>query len=283
MKITIESFKPANEIPPAETISALFYGQSGTGKTEFASTAPRPLYIDVGRSKETILSKGYKLRHPNSNPLVISISEKLGKLGAPDAAEAFDATCDAIDFALKEFPDKFDSIVIDELTGLGFFARTKGIYYNSSQNKSNTKSSLDKDNILAPAVQDYGAEMNLIEQFIRGYADICMRAGKHFIVCAHEQTLYGKPAKIGDPTPVLGCQPLLTGKATSEKVCSMFDWVFRFDTVAGSGGKPLYRVKTVSDGSIVAKCKHSGVFDVYEQLKEGASLAGFIERAKNGG
>ena len=200
----VPQFNQLADLPRGEAQTFLCYGGSGTGKTRFAGTAgDRTLFIDNGHGIATLQSPAFR-KDVNANPIVISLYEKLGPKGVFDGATVFNAICDTIDYALEKFPERFDTIVVDDATALRKGALNRGLEINQLTGKSKTqKEVVERFDIVIPAVQDFGVEMNLIEQFIAGYTTICKEAGKHFILNAHERITYRKGDKIGDVPEIL--------------------------------------------------------------------------------
>src|SRR5207302_11158979 len=93
------SFAKLSETKPGESVIMMDYGSSGSGKTEFHGTGgSRAFIIDTGDGLETLRAPGFHSRHPNSDPTIARVAEKLGQRGNITTATAFDAVCDIIDF-----------------------------------------------------------------------------------------------------------------------------------------------------------------------------------------
>lgn len=256
----VPEFKQLNELPRGEAQTFLNYGPSGSGKTRFAGTAgDRALFIDNGNGISTLQDPGFR-KAINSNPIVVSLGEKLGPRGIFDSALVYDAICDTIDHALQKFPDRFDTIIVDDATQLRKGALFKGLEINQATGKSNTqKNVVDKFDIVIPAVQDYGIEMNLIEQFIAGYTTICKEAGKHFILNAHERLTYRKGEKLGDAPVLAKTSPGFTGQTFPDAVPAYFDNVWYFQVV-GSGNNRVWRIMTQGHETLTAKTRLGSIF-----------------------
>jgi hypothetical protein len=258
------TFKRAQEIPPANALSQLIYGQPGTGKSFYAGTAgDRTLYINCGRSEETILSAFFRQR-VGANPILVNIREKAGENGVPASAIGYDLVCDAIDYGLKNFPDEFDTVVVDDATFLRKYALNKGIEVNSTLGKSKTAGSIKQFAMQMASVQDYGAEMSLIEQFVVNYGDILKGMNKHFILIAHERNTFRKGDKIGDSPTLIKCGPAFTGQTFPDQIPAYFDHVFHTESIPGNGGVNTYRMRTVGDDVLVGKCRHGNIIKTLE-------------------
>lgn len=253
-----------SDIKKGEGETFLNYGGSGTGKTFFAGTAgERSLIIDNGGGINTLLSPLFQSKY-KVNPIVVTVSEGMNERGVFDTAQVFDEICDVIDHYLKNHGDLFDTVVVDDVTQLRRGAMNKALELNQKTNKSQTLTNIvRKFDIVAPAVQDFGVEMNLIEQFIASYTTILKEAGKNFIMNAHERLIYGKASKIGEQPILLKTTPGFTGQTFPDQVTGYFDNVWYFQAVSG-GSNRVYRVVTQGHESLIAKTRWGGVFETVE-------------------
>lgn len=267
-----------NDLPRGECITGIYYGPSGIGKTIFCGTAgDRALFVNIGNGIESLQSKWFKSYCPNSNPIVETITEDR----VPTIAKGFDAVCDIIDEYLEKKSGEFDTIIVDDATALRRMAMNKGLEINLQLGR--TKGTTKKLDIVIPTVQDYGVEMNLIEQFIGTYTTIAREKGKHFIMTAHDRITYKKGPNIGDIPTIHKISPGFTGQTFPDQVTGMFDLVWRGEAV-GSGNNTLYRARTQGDESLVAKTRYAGLFptlypnpkflDIIEAVKNQKPLAG---------
>lgn len=243
-----------NDLPRGECVTLLLYGSAGSGKTIFCGTAGnRTLFINIGNGIESLQSKWFKSYCPNSNPIIETIIEDR----VPSIAAGFDLVCDTVDKYIKDSSKDFDTIIIDDVTALRRMAMNKGLEINQTLNRSKTKS-LSRD-VIIPTVQDYGVEMNLIDQFIGEYTTSLREKGKHFIMTAHERITYKKGPNIGDIPTIHKISPGFTGQTFPDSVTGMFDLTWHMEAV-GSGTNTIYRVRTQGDESLVAKTRHAGLF-----------------------
>ena len=254
------------------TTNGLIFGGSGTGKTWFAGTGgARTLFVNIGNGIRTLESKGFFSKYPDAGKmLTVDIAEELTHTGLPNAATAFDKISDVIDFCLAKRSDEFDTVVIDDASALKQFAMNKGLELNQKIGKSQSLSKGKQLELQVKAIQDYGIEMDLIEQFLDGYCRICRENGKNFIVTAHERTIYKKGDTPGEIPTIYKIKPGFTGQTFPDQVPRHFDWVFHSEVVAAGSG-PVYRLNTVGDEIITGKCRDSGVFSTVEKnpnLKE---------------
>lgn len=267
-KIATTTFSRLSELKPGETITALVYGGSKVGKTWFAgTTGSRTLYISTGDGIDTVNSPLFKEKNPGFDPIVVDIREKLGITGIPLAgiAEAFDAMCDAIDYALVHFLDQFDTIVVDELSATRRHALFKGLELSQKMGRSRTWDKVKTNEIVLPAGQDFGAEMSLIEQFLSGTISVCERAKKHLVILAHQRYLLEKPRDekgnviFGEPAMIKEVRPAVTGAQFPDTISALFDNVWHAEKVGGGDIGTAYRLRIYGDEIIVAGSRHAGV------------------------
>jgi hypothetical protein len=262
-----------SEIERDESICILLWGGAGTGKTYFCGTAgSRTLFINIGVGIATLKSPDFTKRY-QADPVVVDIDEKLDEyllknpevLSKNDVSWAFDLVTDAVDLAIDgEYKDEVDTIVVDDATALRRIAMNKGIMWSEQWRKSETRKNFVKSDLLMPDITDYPFEMDLVEQFVAGTIKKCKAAGKHLIITAHEREIYGKPARIGDPPPLLKVRPGFTGKTFPDEVVQYFDLTWRTQAVGG-GSNVVYRIRTVGDENMVAKSRWGGIFNVEEK------------------
>jgi hypothetical protein len=131
------------------------------------------------------------------------------------------------------------------------------------RSQSLTKTTKQFD-VTIPAVQDYGMEMNLIEQFIIAYTNIAKENGKHLIMTAHQRLTYAKGDKIGDAPVLKKVAPGFTGQTFPDQVSAFFDNVWYAEVVAGGRTGSVFRCRTVGDDVITAKSRNGGVFATVE-------------------
>lgn len=273
--------KNLNEYEKLEGISLISYGASGTGKTGFAGTAgSRTFYIDLGHSSVTLKSPGFLARNKDYNPILAEISEaSIDGKGVPDKATGFDTLVSTMNLALtKEYIDRWDTMVIDEMTALSRFAMFKGLEINQNLRKSKSREESQANKSLVIVVQDFGQEMNLIEGFITEAVEvICKKAKKNLILVAHQRLIYGKAPSIGDEAPLLKVMPGFTGKTFPDTIVGLVDWVLYHECVGG-GDKPIYRVRTSGDEKLIAKVRHDGVF---KTLESNPNFLDMLQRVKD--
>lgn len=275
-----------SEVEPAESVTSLIFGPSKSGKTDFSGSAgERSIYLDVGRGAETFHSQSYIQRRGPYKGFYFPIGEKGGGTNyiVPTKAQAYDQVCDIIDESIKKIPEKFDTFILDELTAFSRFALNKGIEINGGTGKSQAKATSDKWDMIVPGVQDYGAEMSLVKQFLAGTIDICKANNKHLIVLAHERYLYDvivdtKSGKKTETDTIKKILPSFTGRKDVDAIPNLFDCVLHTEVVR-SGENLIYRIRTMGDETLVAGTRYGGVF---KPVETGLTFPDMIRRIKEG-
>lgn len=273
-------FERLADIPKSETVSTLYYGGSGVGKTFFLGTAgDRSLLIDCGVGPlDTLKSLTFKEK-VGSSPIVVRLREKLDSNGVP-LGKAFDELCRIIDYSLENLSDDFDNVLIDNATAIRRFAMIRGLSISKDLGRSKTKDTvLASYKMVIPAIQDYGMEMSMIEWFITTYIDILKAEGKNFILTAHQRLTYLKGDRIGDAPVLEKIRPGFTGQTFPDDVPALFDEVWYAERV-GSGAGAVFRCKTQGDEQIIAKTSHgAGTLAVIEQ---DPNFLKMLERMRSG-
>jgi hypothetical protein len=242
-------------MPFAESLTLLIYGGSGTGKTYFCGTAgSRTLIINIGAGLATLQAPNFTDKY-KVNPLVATI---------PVGMDSHDGICDTLDYYIQSKSDEFDTIVIDDASSLNKSAMYKAIQVNEDLNKSQALANFKRLGQLAPGIQDYGEEINVVGDFLRQYTEIAKASNKHLIITAHERLTYRKAQKPNDPPTLVKIRPAFTGQTFPDNVPGFFDEVWRF-TVVGRGASLRHRITTQPSEIIVAKSSHGGVFKEEEQ------------------
>ena len=244
-----------SEVSADVATTLLLYGNSGTGKTWMIGTAgDRTLIISPSNGIATLKSALFKTQI-NANPFIEEVNEE----PIPTKALGYDLYSDIIDRYLKDHAGDIDTIIVDDATAFRRTAMNKGLELNQAANRSKTKSQ-SKD-VIIPTVQDYGIEMNLVEQFCRYYTAECKRLNKNFVLTAHERIVYQPPDKLGDLPVIHKIQPAFTGKTFPDDITGLFDLTWHTET-KGSGDRIFYQIRTQPDSSVIAKTRWGGLFPV---------------------
>lgn len=245
--------------PMLSGIPALFYGAAGSGKTELAATAGSDtLIVNTGKGMATLLSPGFRSRHPKDLPDIVDISETISDHGYVKSTQVYDLVCDVIDDQLKKNHDKYRTIVLDDLTSLRRSALIKGMEINQASGRSQSANISKTLKLPIKSVQDYGIEMDLIAQFISGYVEILGSLGINFVVLAHERVTYKKSDKVGEVASIQRIRPAVTGEKFPDDLPQYFDLI-GYCYVLASGDKPVHKVKFSLDNIILAKNRWGGV------------------------
>lgn len=261
------NFEFLSNIPAGESETWLIYGGSGSGKTRLIGTCgDRALILNNGNGIDTLKSPLFR-ELIASKPIIATITEKIGKGGIFEQAEAHDAICDTIDYALEKFGDRFDFVCIDDGTQLKRAAANKALVMNEDMQKSQTMKEVKKWDEMIMAVQDFGQEMSIIETFASNYTTICQQAKKHFILCAHVRQTFKKGERIGDQPVLMKTVPAFTGvDKNPDYVTGYFDNVW-YSEVVGGGNDRVWRVTTKGHETLSAKTRMDGIFETVEIVK----------------
>lgn len=253
-------FKRLKDRKPGESWICMVYGPSKTGKTYFAGTAGKnTLFINVGDGLETLMSPAFTSKYPGANEMiVVDVRE------ADSVATAFDIITEGIDHALKHFPGRFDTIVLDEATALRKYALNKAMELNTAGRTSSTRKNR-RDEYVKAEIGDYGTEMDMIEWFLGEYIPTFKRENKHFLMLAHERQVFTKPPKVGDEAVLKRVMPGFTGKTFPDKVPAFFDDVFHSEVITDAGSNASYRLRCAGNDMELGGTRHGGVFDVIEK------------------
>lgn len=279
--IGASSFKRIKEDPPAKSVTWMVYGGAKTGKTLFmASAGPRTLFINNGAGMETLKSPLCRKLYPGSEEMLfVTIEDQYDDNGDPLYSAAFDMTSDAIHYALATMPDQFDTIAVDDSTSARRHAMMKGLELNQATEKSKTlKNIVEKYDVIAPAVQDYGIEMALILQFLTWSITECKKAEKHLIVGAHERMTFGKADQIGGQAPLLRIRPGFTGQTMPDDIGGLWDVLTHTEAV-GAGAGIVYRHRFNGDEITQAGVRYGGIF---ETVEKDVNFLKCVERFKAG-
>jgi hypothetical protein len=280
-------FETLDELKDARTITQLYYGGSGVGKTMYVGSAgPRTLIVNIGNGIVTIRSPEAKRRYYKDGkmPIVVTIREEIDKeTKVFKVARAFDQVEEAIVIGLDHFADQFDTIAIDDASYLRTFAMNKGLEMSDELNKSQSLKKGRETGAIMFAVQDYGAEMKLIEDFVTQTIDFCKDAGKHLLLTAHERWTWRKIRDqqgkvIGEEVDKV--KPGFTGRTFPDDVTKHFDLVWRADVVQAN---PLsvYRAQTEMSKGITAKSRYPGVFESIEKSPNFLAVVARIHKSLN--
>jgi hypothetical protein len=244
-----------SSISPSESITVLMYGASGTGKTYAAGTCgSRSVLVNTGKGIETLLAPAFTNRYKQGK--VVNISEDISK-GYLGNVTAFDTVCRVFDNLLT-LPE-VDTVILDDCTSLRRYAMNKGLTLNASTGKSDSLGKSKLARVPMPAIQDFGMEMGLIQQFVSYYTEAFKDAKKNLILISHERVSFNKGKSIGDAPTVRKISPGFTGQTFPDEVPAYFDCVWH--TEVRRSGKAIYQVRTSGDSILTAKTRQGGILD----------------------
>lgn len=249
-------FQQLNDIPVSTSESTMIYGDKSGKSWLLGTLGDRNLWICLDpNGYETIRSRSFIDKVGRVNPTIVEIYENYDSFGMPNSSTAYDKVYEVLEYAFKNLLPTFDHVCIDSLTSYRKAAMFKALDVNSITRKSRTKVEImDKLNAVLPALQDYGTEIALVQQFIDLCLANCRRFNKHLWITAHERHMFTKSPE--GKEEYRGIRPALTGRALPNEITSMFSNVF----YTKQYGKGIYRIHTEGDGEFVANTRHGGVW-----------------------
>ncbi len=236
-----------------EAVTALIYGASGSGKTFLAGTVGNDALIVTPSNGAATLKSPLFRQLVGTNPYLEIVHEE----PMPEKATGFDLVSDIVDRYLKEKRNEIKTIVVEDSTNLRRMAMNKGLELNQQLNRSKTKQ--NQKEVIVPTIQDYSIEMNLIEQFVRYYTEVCKQLNINFVMTAHERIQHGKPESLGQPAPVIMIRPAFTGQTFPDDITGLFDITWHTET-RGANDRVWYQLRTAGDSVIAAKTRTGGLF-----------------------
>lgn len=272
-------FKRLIKYEPGESWILMYYGPSKTGKTYFAGTAgPRTLFLNIGDGIETLMAPAFVNRYKEASREMIMVD--IRERNPQGIAEAFDLLCDAVSYALKTFPDKFDNIVLDEATALRKYAMNKATELNTEARTRGAARVKRTEEFMKPDIGDYGTEMQMIEWFLGNFTPQFKEANKNFLMLAHERQVFQKPSQIGGEPVLKKIQPGFTGKTFPDTVPAYFDDVWHSEVVGG-GTNVVYRARTAGSEMEVGGARHGGIFETVERDPNFLTMLAKIKQSNN--
>ena len=278
-------FEMLDETPDYESVTMLAYGGSGTGKTMLVGSAgPRTLIVNIGDGLTTIKGPFCKKKfYSQGMPIIATIHEERD----PEtlffkSADAFQKVQKSIEWAMDKFPDRFDTIAVDDATQLRAFAFNLGLELNKEFDRSKTLQKGKEVGGFIPAVQDFGAEMDLIENFVAETISFCKDEKKHFILTAHERHIFKKVRDnsgkvVGEELDKI--RPGFTGKTFPDDITNYFDLVWNLEAIR-TGQGAVFRANTIDGAKIKAKSRYPGVFKDVEPWPDFQKILATIKAAK---
>ena len=201
----------------------LIYGASGTGKTHFLGTCPKPYVFDFDNGAETLMGMGVEFTADLYEPLVNGTWERFNtKLQEFEAGKVQGVRTLAID-SLTAFCDMVEARVL-KLNNHDVFHKTQ---------------------------EDWGHELSTIEQ-VMYRLNQCSKY-YHVVVTAHEQL---KEDAVRGETFVV---PIVSGKQMPFSLPKWFTEVYRLYTDRTKEKKPDYKMLTCADRRYSAKSRLGGL------------------------
>lgn len=207
----------------------LVYGISGTGKTTFAGTFPKPYFFDFDRGMLSL--RGQDISYETY------LDEDLTR---PDAYRRFLEQM----HRFKKSLNGFETIVVDSLTTLS----ESMMYHIQFLNGTITKQ---------PTLQDWGMGVaKLRDLFHEIMAFDC-----HTIVTAHEEMI--KDELSGE----IVNRPLVIGQKLPPRIPLWFDEIYRAQVGRDKNRNPVYQLLTTAMRRYTAKSRMNGKLKCFEELE----------------
>lgn len=216
------TFKKASEIEIGDSIRTLIFSQPKAGKTTLAATFPGASIADFdGDGVKVVKSKYFQEKYPKKDEDIIyeSFVNPVDRYGLPTSTDAF---WNAIEWVNRVIADpNRKTIVIDTLSSMSKVASHAAIKVSGTRKRSNTWQNAATDHMMLLTMQDFGAEMSAVEQFLDQLMNV---KGKHILVLAHERQ------ETSDSGAVISRAPLITGDRLRAAIPRWFDDVWYLDT-----------------------------------------------------
>lgn len=261
-------------IPKAEAVSVLCYGGAKTGKTFFAGTAgDRMLFISNGDGHSTLQGEAFKKKFKTDPFIEIVPVDDIVK-----GSTSFDAISNLIEKNVNSA--EIDTIIVDDASRHIQSSMLKALEINQRLDKSKTLALTRNYDLLLPAVQDYGTEIENTLQFWSWVISECKHNRKHFILLAHERNIFKKGKNIGDQPELIKTVPYFTGADKNpDRIPGLFDWVLHSEATGG-GERTKYKVRTEGDENLTAGCRDGkGIFPT---IIENPNFLKMVESVKQG-
>ena len=210
-------------------LKILMYGGSGTGKTTFAGTFPKPYFFDFDGG---VLS----LRDHDIEYETYSDKSVL----RPEAFSKFEAKIEEFKSQLAAGTLPYQTVVLDSITTMQESCLRQIQYANRTVGKQTT-------------LQEWGILVGKMEDVLYTFTSLNV----HIVTVAHEQIVQN------ELTSEVMILPLIVGKKLPDRLALWFDEVYHSRVGRGERGRPVYQVMTVADRMYKAKSRLN-CFDVIE-------------------
>lgn len=267
----IPQYVEAKDIPTGNSVRALISGVPGAGKTEFVFTAGEgTLLINTGKGIETKDSIGLKSRNPDWSRLRVVDLDKMfttkGELPSPQ--QMVDAICDTVYHATRTQP-WLKTVAIDDMTEFRFYALARGMQINKELGRSQSEEASKKYDLPLPVVQDFGTEMNIVEDFLRWLNEDAYNKEYNIIITSHTRHVYKKPVDangkiiMGQPGILVKELPGFTGQTFPDYIPRLFSIVGQLEPNVSNEGGNRPRLRLVGGSDKCVKHRYSGILPEY--------------------
>lgn len=201
-------------------LKVLVYGGSGTGKTIFAGSFPKPYFFDFDNGMLSLQGKDIEYdTYIDDNP------------ANPQAFRRFERKIE--DFyrqGWENFP--YETVVIDSITTL-------------QETVMRSIQSVNRSMAKMPTLNEWGNLIDKLQDML--YKVTSLKT--NVVVVAHEQILQD------DLTSEVMVLPLITGKKLPDRLPLWFDEVYHTRVERGPDRKPSYEMMTVASRKYKAKSR----------------------------
>lgn len=229
---------------------ALLWGVPGSGKTALASTFPGVVFVDLDNGMKVLKGKWYRANRPKPDLVGYqSFDDEYDRYGVFKAGPQ--GLWKTIDF-VNEISQKAEvkTITIDSITLLQVLAFHVGIEAAGKAKRSKTQQQAKGTRVVLPTQADFGAEMNIFEQFMNQFIEI----PKNLVCIAHEREV------TTDSGSLMRREPYLIGSSIRAQVAKWFDEVWYLDV----NSKGVRTLRTQQTNIIRVNKSRTGVPDGLE-------------------
>lgn len=267
----IPEYQDAKDIPTGNSVRALISGVPGAGKTEFIFTAgDGVLLVNTGKGIETKDSIGLQRRNPNWGMVKVVDLDKMfdKKGGLPTMQQTVAAISDAVYHATRT-QSWLRTVAIDDMTEFRFYALWRGMEIMKETGKSQSFDTSVKYDMPMPVVQDFGAEMGIVEDFLRWLNEDAYNREYNIIITSHTRHIYKKPVDqngriaMGQPPVLVRELPGFTGQTFPDYIPRLFSIVGQLEPNVSNEGGNRPRLRLVGGPDKCVKHRYSGILPEY--------------------
>lgn len=243
--------KTLDDITVEGRMRILLWAPPGAGKTALAATFPGVAFIDTDHGLKTLKSKWFREFNDGPPDLVgfETFDDEYDRYGVfKPQPKGF---WDALDFINKTSSDeRIKTYALDSISTFQVLAMHVGIEASGIAKRSKTYVTAKTTHALLPTQADFGAEMNVFEQFMNQF----IKLDKNIICIAHEME------KTTDSGALLRREPYLIGSSIRAQVAKWFDEVWYLETAS----KGVRKLNTQADNIFKVNKSRLGVPDGLE-------------------